>query len=39
MDSFKWFLYNDGDASVDVFNGINSLLVPRTYCYYYFDEL
>ena len=21
---------NDGDASVDVFNGIDSLLVPRT---------
>ena len=33
MDSFKWFLCNDEDASAYVFNGINSLLVPRTCCF------
>jgi len=33
MSSFKWFLCNDGDASADVFNVINSLLVPRTCCF------
>ena len=33
MDSFKWFLCNDGDGSVDVCISINSLLVPRTCCF------
>jgi len=29
---FKWFLCNDVDVSADVFNGVNSMLVPRTCC-------